>query len=296
MGRIWAIEFRDLVRHTVGMRRLFACLSALALLAVARAGDFTVASDLPYPADGGHGEYARKRCKLDLYLPKGSKGFATMVWFHGGSIKSGEKDGKIALAVSERFAGDGVAVASVNYRLSPKVKFPTYIEDCAASVAWVVKNIARYGGDPKKVFVSGHSAGGYLCAMVGMDSKYLGEHGLSPNDLAGFMPVAGQMITHSTVREERGIHRYRPVIDESAPSFFARKDAPPFLCLVGDQDLPARVEENLLFVAFMRANRNTTIEYYFGRDRNHGTIASKLAESGDPGAARMLAFINKHSK
>lgn len=159
-----------------------------------------------------------------------------------------------------------------------------------------MKNIGKFGGDPKKVFVSGHSAGGYLCAMVGMDAKYLEEHGLSPDDLAGFMPVAGQMITHSTVRGERGISRYRPVIDESAPSYFARKDAPPFLCLVGDQDLPARVEENQLFVAFMRANKNKTVEFYFGRDRNHGTLASKLADEEDPGAEKMSAFMKKHSK
>lgn len=106
------------------MRRLFSCLSVLVLLVGATAGDFTVARDLSYLAGDGHGEYARKRCKLDLYLPKGSKRFVTMVWFHGGSIKSGEKDGKISLPVSERFAGDGIAAVSVNYRLSPKAKYP----------------------------------------------------------------------------------------------------------------------------------------------------------------------------
>lgn len=277
-------------------RSILALVVCLLLAAHSRASEFTTKSDISYLSGSNHGEYARKRCKLDLYLPQGSKGFVTMVWFHGGSIKSGEKDGKIALPVSQRFVSDGIAVVSVNYRLSPKAKFPAYIEDCAASVAWTVKNISKYGGDPKKVFVSGHSAGGYLCAMVGMDPKYLAKHGLSPNDLAGFMPVAGQMITHSTVREERGIHRYRPVIDESAPSYFASKDAPPFLCLVGDKDLPARVEENRLFVAFMRANKNATIEYHFGRDRNHGSIASELAKPGDLGGERMLAFIRKYSK
>lgn len=259
------------------------------------AAEFSVQRDIPYLPDGEHTDYALKRCQLDLYLPKESKSFATMVWFHGGSIQSGAKDGKIARPVSERFARDGVAVLSVNYRLHPKAKFPAYIQDCAASVAWAVKNIARHGGDPDKVFVSGHSAGGYLCAMVGMDPQYLGAHGLSPNDIAGFMPVAGQMITHSTVRKERGVHRYRPVIDASAPSYFVRRDAPPFLLLVGDQDLPARVEENRLFFAFMKANKNPDIAFHLGKERNHGTIASKLAETEDPGAGRMLQFMRSHA-
>lgn len=279
------------------MLRLPIFIGIITLLAQClSAAEFTVQRDIPYLPDGEHTEYARKRCQLDLYLPKESKSFATMVWFHGGSIQSGAKDGKIARPVSERFARNGVAVLSVNYRLHPKAKYPAYIQDCAASVAWAVKNIGKYGGDSEKVFVSGHSAGGYLCAMVGMDPQYLDTHGLSPNDIAGFMPVAGQMITHSTVRKERGFHRYRPIIDASAPSYFARKDAPPFLLLVGDADLPARLEENKLFVAFMKANKNPHIEFHSGEDRNHGTIASKLAETDDPGAARMFAFMTKHSK
>lgn len=250
---------------------------------------------MSYLSGDGHSAYATKRCKLDLYLPKNKGKFTTLVWFHGGSIQSGEKDGKIAKPVCERFAREGMAVVSANYRLHPKVTFPAYIEDCAASVAWTLENIGNFGGDPNKVFVSGHSAGGYLCAMVGMDPKYLGKHDRSPNDVAGYLPVAGQMITHSTVRKEQGIHRYRPLIDESAPSYFVCKDAPPFLILVGDDDLPARVEENQLFVAFMKANKNPHIEYHFGENRNHGTIASKLTEERDPGAKRMLAFIKKHS-
>ena len=270
-------------------------LLALAFQSV-HAAEFTVQRDIPYHSDREQSKYARERCKLDLYLPKNTKGFATMVWFHGGSIQSGNKNGKIAAPVSARFASEGIAVLTVNYRLHPKAKFPAYIQDCAASVAWAVENIAKHGGDPAKVFVSGHSAGGYLCAMVGMDPQYLEKYKLSPNDIAGFIPVAGQMISHSTVRKERGIHRYQPVIDTSAPSYFVRREAPPFLLLVGDADLPARVEENQLFVAFMKANKNPDIEYHFGKNRNHGSIASKLADSDDPGAARMLAFMNKHSQ
>lgn len=278
------------------MRRLIAILLFAMLATSGEAGEYTVTADIPYLANDGHDEYSQRRCKLDLYLPKDSKGFATMVWFHGGSIRSGEKDGKIAKPVAERFASDGIAVVSVNYRLSPQARYPAYIEDCAASVAWTLNNIAKHGGDAKKVFVSGHSAGGYLAAMVGMDQRYLEKHFFAPDDVAGYISVAGQMITHSTVRAERGIGRNQPIIDSGAPCFFVRKDAPPFLCLVGDDDLPARLEENRFFVASLEKTGNKTVEYHLGKNRNHGSIASLLAEPGDPGAEKMLEFIRKHSK
>ena len=203
------------------MHRILLLTGIIFFIGSASGGDFAVEKDISYLSGEGDGDYALERCKLDLYLPKDVKGFATLVWFHGGSIRSGSKDGKIALPVSERFMGEGIAVASVNYRLSPKAKFPAYIEDCAASVAWVIRNIERSGGDPKRVFVSGHSAGGYLAAMVGMDPQFLKKHDLSPNDVGGFIPVSGQMITHSTVRKERGIPKFQPLIDAAAPVFFS---------------------------------------------------------------------------
>ena len=78
----------------------------------------------------------------------------------------------------------GVALVAASYRLAPKAQPPAYLEDSAAAVAWVIKNIERYGGDPKKVFVSGHSAGAYLATMIAMDPKWLAEHQLSNQSLA----------------------------------------------------------------------------------------------------------------
>jgi acetyl esterase/lipase len=251
-----------------------------------------VLKDVPY-RQGEISEYERERCKLDLYLPTGRTNFATIVWFHGGSIKSGDKAGEIATAFGRRFAADGVAVASVNYRLHPQVKYPAYIEDAAAALAFVHGEIAKHGGSPKRVFVSGHSAGGYLTAMVGMDNRYLAEHGLGDRDIAGLIPVAGQMITHSTVREERGIPKTRPIIDEAAPAFHARADAAPFLNIVGSRDLPARAEENRYFVAAMKAAGHQDVTYLEVEGRNHGTIASGTRDADDVVAKAMLSFIER---
>ena len=105
--------------------------------------------------------------------------------------------------------------------------------------------------------------------MVGLHPDLLKPHGITRNSLAGFIPVSGQMITHSTVREERGIPRSRPIIDDAAPAYYATTHAPPFLCIVGDQDLPARAEENRYFVAAMKAAGHERISYaeFAGRVR-----------------------------
>jgi acetyl esterase/lipase len=237
-------------------------------------------------------EYEQQRCKLDLYLPEKATGFPTIVWFHGGGLQTGDKASEIAVKVGQRFAGNGIAVASVNYRLSPKVYFPEYIDDAAAAVAFVHQTISQHGGSPERIFVSGHSAGGYLTAMVGLDARYLQRHGLTPQQLAGCMPVSGQMITHSTIRRERGLDA-RPLIDEAAPAWHVSANAPPFLCIAGGDDLPTRAEENRYFAAAMKlaGHQNTTYAEFAGR--THNTVASQMNEPDDAVAQKMLEFIKQ---
>ncbi len=195
--------------------------------------------------------------------------------------------------MASRFTQLGIAFVSANYRLHPKATFPDYLDDAAATFAFIRSKILDYGGDPNFVFLSGHSAGGYLCAMVGMNGQYLARYGLKPSDIAGVMPVAGQMITHSTVRKERRIAKTTPVIDAAAPLNHVRKEAPPFLNIVGSQDLPARAEENRYFVAAMRAAGHPDVTYLEVDGRNHMTIASEIGAADDPVGAVMLAFMNR---
>jgi len=121
-----------------------------------------------------------------------------------------------------------IAVAIVNYRLSgEKAACPDYLYDAAAAASWVLKNIEKYGGDPKHVYISGKSAGGYLTAMLGLDKKYLNAFKVQPSDFAGFFPISGQMSTHFQILAER--RKKDPsvrdfAIDEYAPIYHA---APP---------------------------------------------------------------------
>lgn len=201
--------------------------------------------------------YLKERCVLDVYYPKNSKGFATVIWFHGGGLTSGEKE------LPEALKNQGIAVISVNYRLGPKVVAPKYIEDAAAATAWVFKNISTFGGDISLIFVSGHSAGGYLATMIGLDKKWLNAQGIDANKIAGLIPFSGQAITHFLVRKERGIPETQPVIDEYAPLFHVRADAPPLLLITGDRELEllGRYEENAYLMRMMKivGNKNTKL-------------------------------------
>ena len=217
--------------------RLAAVLAAWAVLAgplapplraqsppAAEPAGYQVERDLPYRLGAGLTDYERRRCRLDVYHPAHATGCATVVWFHGGGLTSQER------FLPEALKGKGLVIVAANYRLSPQVKAPAYIEDAAAAVAWVFANIERFGGSPDRIFVSGHSAGAYLALMAVLDKHYLAAHGIDANRIAGLVPLSPNVITHFTIRSERGIPPTQPVIDDLAPLFHVRADAPPRPC------------------------------------------------------------------
>jgi acetyl esterase/lipase len=214
-------------------------------------------------------DYMRERCRLDVYYPTQVKDFPTVVWFHGGGLRAGNR------SVPKGLQEKGIAVVAVNYRLFPKVKSPAYIEDAAAAVAWTFKHIDKYGGSDKKIFVSGHSAGGYLTSMVGLDKRWLAAYEIDADHIAGLIPYSGHTITHFTIREERGLPGTQPVVDEMAPLYHVRKDAPPLLLITGDRDLEllGRYEENAYMWRMMQVVKHPDTELYELEGFNHGQMA-----------------------
>ncbi len=263
---------------------------ALALPAVAQnnvetAPAYKTTSDILYREGEGLTDYMRQRCRLDVYYPTNVKDFATVVWFHGGGLTGGNR------FVPAQLKEQGLAVVAVNYRLSPAVKSPVYVEDAAAAVAWTFKNIETYGGSPQRIFVSGHSAGGYLTSMIGLDKRWLAAYGIDADDIAGLIPFSGHTITHFTVRSERGIDGTQPIIDEMAPLFHVRNDAPPLLLIPGGRDIEmlGRYEENAYMWRMMQVvgHPDTTLHELDGF--NHGQMAA-------PAHHLLLRFVKKIAK
>lgn len=250
-----------------------------------------VVANVPYKTGESLSEYEQTRCKLDLYLPTGEGKHPALVWFHGGGLTGGNKEGNTA-QIAQRLASDGIAVATVNYRLSPQAKYPSYVQDAAAAFAWVKAHAAENGIDPARIFIGGHSAGAYLTSMVGLDPRWLAPHHLTPADVAGLIPVSGQMMTHFTVRAERGITDQNVITaDEAAPIHHLHKDTPPILIIYADKDWPARREENLYFIALLKSMGNTKVQSIQIDDRTHGAVGNNIAKAGDPAQAAILSFI-----
>lgn len=222
--------------------------------------------------------YINERCVLDLYYPAKVKNFATVVWFHGGGLTGGSKE------IPKALMQQGIAVIGVNYRLSPKVKSPLFVADAAAAVAWAFKNMNTYGGDSKLIFVAGHSAGGYLTAMIGLDKKWLKVQGIDANDIAGLIPLSPQVITHFTIRKEKGIPDTQPLVDDMAPLYHVRADAPPLLLITGDREMEllGRYEENAYLSRMMKvAGHKKTILYEiqgYGHDMTEPAFPLLLKE------------------
>ena len=183
-----------------------------------------------------------------MRFPSSITGFPTVVWFHGGGLTRGKRhfvpltDGRIAqVAVEYRLLGKGAE------------KGEDCIEDAAAAVAWTLKHIAEYGGDAKRVFVSGMSAGGYLTMMVGMDPRDLAAHGVRNMDVAGLVALSGQATKHFNVRKFSGDKdpQFLPKIDGLAPLAHVSADIPPILCVCGQPpyEWKCRSEENRLLIA-----------------------------------------------
>ncbi len=284
---ILRMSYANTIRHSVISLFFLAIAShCTAQTPATLRSSYTTKVDIPYySADAQLTDYQRQRCRLDVYYPSDSPGFSTVVWFHGGGLKSGSK------SIPKQLQDAGIAVVAVNYRLHPKVRSPVYIEDAAASVAWTIRNIASYGGDAARVFVSGHSAGGYLTSMLGLDKSYLAKYKIDADSIAGLIPYSGHTITHFTVRAERGIDGKQPIVDAMAPLFHVRKDCPPILLVTGDRDLEmlGRYEENAYFWRMLKVVGHPNAELHELQGYNHGQMAI-------PAHPLLLQFVRKHSK
>lgn len=253
------------------MKRFLLFLFALALLCTgvtAQTAAYRTDRNIAYRDAAGDG-YVDSLCRLDIYYPTDAKGFPTVVWFHGGGLTGGRRD------IPQALCDKGFAVVGVDYRLAPRVKVADCVEDAAAAAAWVVRNIASYGGDPELIFIAGHSAGGYLTSMIGLDKRWMAPYGIDPDTaFAALIPYSGQVVTHFARRRELGIPDTQVVVDDMAPLNYVRPDCRPVLILSGDreQEMLGRYEENAYFWRMMRVAGHPDVQIREFEGFNHGNM------------------------
>lgn len=172
-------------------------------LAVPRDG-YRIVRDLAYGPD------ARQR--LDLYVPDhAAPGAPVMLFFYGGSWETGNK--ALYRAFGQAFASKGILVAVADYRLYPQVRYPAFLEDSARAFAFVHGHAAAYGGNPRRLFLAGHSAGAYNAMMVAADPRYLHDAGADISQVRGVIGIAGP-------------YDFLPLTDKSLIDIFGGTDRP----------------------------------------------------------------------
>ncbi len=283
------------IKFTLRAIALMAFAVSLSTPAGAQQSEWQIIENIPYRDSNDRNDpYIVERCVLDIYHPGGNLNdpdnlenpSATLprpvvVWFHGGGLTGGAKE------IPGPLKNSGLVVVAANYRLLPRATIGECIDDAAAAVAWVFREIGRFGGDPSRVFVSGHSAGGYLANMIGLDRKWLAAHGANADDIAALIPLSGQAVTHYAVREMLGIAPTQATIDQWAPLFWVRADAPPLVIVSGDREMElyGRYEETAYLWRMMRLAGHTENYLYELDGHDHGTMV-------EPG----LRILKNHKK
>jgi acetyl esterase/lipase len=258
--------------------------------AVKSGGNFEVMAVKDVDYHGGK-DADKVRHRLDLFLPAEQKGYPVLVFVHGGGWTKGSKSGFEKLA--RLLARNGVGTAITNYRLSPQVQHPAHAQDVAKAVGWVHKHIAEYGGRPDQLFLSGHSAGGHLVALIGTDPTYLEAAGVPMKDVKGVIPISGVYAIRPGMMpkvfgEDQEVRR------KAAPLTHIKGQHPPFLILVADKDLKGFDKMAEQFCDAL-GKTGCTAKVINVKDRDHGTIVRQMTNLGDPSTQAVLEFIARHS-
>lgn len=209
------------------------------LLAGCQSAFFTAlkAPNAGQPVERERIEYsAEPKLALDVYRPEGFSGTAPTVFFlYGGSWQNGKRGWY--QFVGKALAARGMVVAIPDYRKSPQVSFPTFVEDAALAMAFVHAHIDRFGGDADRLYLAGHSAGAHIAGLLATDARYLAAQGMQPRQLRGvallsapldFLPMTAPDI----IRVFNGDANNAA----SQPINFVDGDEPPTLLLHGGDD------------------------------------------------------------
>ena len=235
---------------------------------------------------------------LDLYLPEKEGPCPVFVFFHGGGFEDyRQKD--MGEPLSRELAAQGILCVNPAYRHYPRARFPDYIEDGAAAVAWVKKHLQEYA-PTGKLFIGGHSAGGYLAMLLCFDGHYLAKHGIdSKTDVDGYIFASGQPTTHFNILKEDGTDPRAVMIDHRAPLYHVRGDGPPLQILCTDNDIRNRlVQTQLLMGTLEHFEYASPVDFRVLEGYSHNNYLfpdEKRPEKPSCGSKVIGEFIKQHA-
>jgi acetyl esterase/lipase len=244
-------------------------------------------------ADVAYGLKARQR--LDVYRPaSASKSSPVIVFFYGGNWNSGSRDDYAF--VGRALAKRGFVVVIPDYRLYPDVRYPDFLDDSAAAVAWTVREINNYGGDASRLFVMGHSAGAYNAAMVAFDASLLAKAGVKPGAVRGFIGLAGPYnFLPIENRNTRPVFNYPNTPASSQPINHVTAASPPALLIAANKDDTVNPSRNTGAMAQKMRDSGVPVREIYFDGVNHVTLVGSLAaplKGLAPTLDAVQAFVN----
>ena len=257
----------------------------------------TVASDT-YTRTEGLAYGPQPRQQLDVYQPKGQtpsslKNAPMVVFFYGGSWSTGERaDYRF---VGEALASQGIVTLVADYRLSPEVRYPVFVQDSALAVRWAFDHAEQYGASPSRIFVMGHSAGAYNAAMVALDDRWLKAVGLTPARLAGWIGLAGpyDFLPIGDTKTQVAFN-WPGTAADSQPLSHASRASPPALLLAPAQDKVVDAQRSTVGMARRLKDRGVRVESELFDTVSHVTLVAAMASvlrGRAPVLERITAFV-----
>lgn len=266
---------------------LTSCSPATPLNILASRGDWTVTT-------GTYGQDLRNG--VDIYTPTGVTKAPVIVFFYGGNWQSGDKETYRFIGAS--LAARGYVTVIPDYRVYPEARFAGFMQDGARAVAWTRRNIKRFGGDPGRLFLMGHSAGAHIAAMLTLDERWLAKDGLdSRRDIAGLIGVAGPY-DFLPLRDEALKEIFSgDDIKRTQPINFVDRHEPPALLVTGRNDETVDPGNTARLAARLRARGGDVTEVEYS-SIGHLTVIgafSPLLRLLAPVVNDVDAFVRSHS-
>lgn len=273
----------------LGAAFLAGCSPLNVLDVLVPAGEYTLTPDVSY------GDLPRQR--LDIYQPAdASPASPVIVFFYGGSWKSGER--RQYRFVGEALTRKGYTVVVPDYRLHPDVTFPAFMTDSARAVRWARDNLRGRSGENRRLFLSGHSAGAHIAALLAVDTRYLKDVGLSPDILCGVIGLAGPYVFDpNRYRSTRAVFAGLDNTDIARPVKRISGRTPPFLLIHGDADTTVRASNTTEFAAALHG-AGTAVTTRLLPDIGHSKILLSISEPFDdiaPVNDMISAFVDSQT-
>jgi len=259
-------------------KRLLSKLAALVPMVATASVQWAINAFTPtsgYARKGGMAYGPEPRQRLDVYIPEGARDAPVVVFLYGGGWREGHRGGY--RFVGQALSARGYVTVIPDYRLYPEVRFPAFVEDGAAALAWVHRHIAAYSGNPDRVYLMGHSAGAHIGALLALDRRHLAAVGGGPDWISAFVGLAGP---YDFLPFRSGFYRviFEPEAQfpDSQPINFARAGAPPMLLMHGLRDavVPARNTRDLAAALAAEGAEVRTVLY---PRQSHVSIVAGLA-------------------